>query len=115
MGALKELTPAITALLSISFLVLTFFLGQYENNKFEPAAQREPYYYAIWFVNSSILFSTISLLSSISVYIGCSNFIATISPIGCIGGVPTIGLVALAISVGSLLMGVFYLNYKVLI
>lgn len=116
MAALENLTSAITTLLSISFLMLTFFIGKYEENKFEPSGQRDPYYIATWFVNASIIFSAISLISSISVHIGCIKSISRIVQNSCVGGlINLIGLTCLALAILAVLSGAAYLNLKIIL
>jgi hypothetical protein len=101
---LGQLTPAITTLFSVSFLALTFLLGQYEQTKLEPTSEWKPYYYGSWVMTISLLFSTVSLTSSIAGQFVCKNNLIYI-----------ISITTLSLAIIVIIGGVIFLDYKLLI
>ena len=100
-GLLNLLTPAVTTLFSVSFLSITFLLGQYENNKLEAESEWKPYYYGYWIMVVSLLFSAISLFSAIATQLLQYKCMLV-----------SMSLFSLIIAVLSILFGVAFLSYQ---
>lgn len=100
--AINPLTPAITTLFSVSFLALTFLLGQYEQNKHKESAAWKPYYRGFWIMNASMFFSAISLIAAIVHILGDSYtyYLAVTS------------LITLGLAITAIIAGVAFLSYK---
>lgn len=100
--AINPLTPAITTLFSVSFLALTFLLGQYEQNKHKESAAWEPYYRGFWIMNASMFFSAISLIAAI-VHTLVNTYTYHLA---------VTSLIALGVAIIVIIAGVAFLSYK---
>lgn len=102
--AINPLTPAITTLFSVSFLVLTFLLGQYEQNKFKEETEWKPYYYGFWIMNVSLLFSAISLITAI-IHTLSNSYTYNLA---------VTSLTTLGLAIATIIVGIAFLDYKLL-
>lgn len=102
--AITPLTPAITTLFSVSFLILTFLLGQYEQTKYEEETEWKPYYHGFWIMNASMAFSAISLITAIA-HVLSNSFTYQLA---------VTSLITLGLAIVAILVGIAFLDYKIL-